>query len=332
MTAAANMIYDVHVHVAQIGSHPATDRLLLDGGNWYVRAFLRQLGLTRELLCGPQANERICRKLVDCIAGSRIDRAVVLAMDGAYDLAGHADPLHTCWVTDNDFVAGLAARHPSILFGASVHPYRADALSELRRVIAKGACLVKWIPSAQRIRLDHPRCIPFYELLAEHRVPLLVHTGNEHASSRSLNPWNDPALLRVALERGATVIAAHCGTRVFLYERCYFGTFRRMALEHENLYGDLGAFGIPTRLPALRAIQEDERLLAKIVYGSDFPAWVMPRWFIFSIGPKAVREILREANPLERPRRLMKTLGLPDEAFCRAGTLLRQNPGSKGSS
>ncbi|MCY2950756.1 MAG: amidohydrolase family protein [Planctomycetota bacterium] len=326
----ANMVFDVHVHIAQVACHPATDRFLLDRKNWYLRRFLGQLGFTRDLLRRPEANELICRKLADWIAASNIDRVVVLAMDGAYDLEGRPDLLHTRWVTDNDFVAGLAQRHPSILFGASVHPYRADALDELRRVVARGACLVKWIPSAQRIRPDHPRCIPFYELLAEYRVPLLVHTGNEHASSRSLNDWNDPALLRVAIERGVTVIAAHCGARVFLHERCRFNTFRNMALEYENLYGDLGAFGIPTRLSVLRAMQKDDRLLSKIIYGSDFPAWVMPRWFIFSIGPKAVREILREANPLERPYRLMKALGMPREVFSRAATLLRQKAESGG--
>lgn len=318
------MIYDIHVHIAQVAGHPATDRFLLGGKNWCVRFFLRQLGITRGMLRGPDANELICRKLADWITASSIDRAVALAMDGVYDLEGRPDPGHTRWVADNDFVADLAQRHPSILFGASVHPYRADALDELRRVAARGACLVKWIPSAQRIRPDHPRCIPFYELLAEQRIPLLVHTGNEHASSRSLNDWNDPGLLGVALERGVTVIAAHCGARVFLHERCRFNTFRRMALDYENLYGDLGAFGIPTRLGALRAMQKDDRLLSKIVYGSDFPAVAMPRWFIFSIGPKAVGEILREANPLERPCRLMKALGMPDEVFCRAGRLLRR--------
>jgi len=319
------MTYDVHVHIVQMGCHPATDRILLSRTNWYIRMFLRQLGITRDMLRCLQANERICQNVADWIAASSIDRAVVLAMDGVYDLDGRPDPGHTRWVTDNDFVADLAERNASVLFGASVHPYRCDALDELRRLLARGACLVKWIPSVQRIRLDHPRCIPFYELLAEQRVPLLVHTGNEHISSRSFNDWNNPSLLRFALERGVTVIAAHCGARVYLHERCYFSTFHRMALEHQNLYGDLGAFGIPTRVRLLRAIQSSDQLLSKIVYASDFPAWVMPWWFLFSIGRKAVREILHEKNPLEKPYLLMRRIGMPEEIFSRAGELLRLN-------
>ncbi len=317
------MIYDIHVHIAQLACHPATDRFLLDKKNWYLRGFLGRLGFTPDLLRHRKANEWICEKLAEWLAVSSIDRAVVLAMDSVYDMEGRPDPSHTRWVTDNDFVADLAERCPSILFGASVHPYRADALEELHRLIMRGACLVKWIPSAQRIRPDCHRCIPFYDLLAEKRVPLLVHTGNEHASSRSLNQWNDPALLQLALKRGVTVIAAHCGARVFLHERCYFSTFHRMALEHQNLYGDLGAFGIPTRIRILRAMQRCDRLLSKIVYASDFPAWVMPRWFIFSIGRQAVREIVQEKNPLQKPYLLMQKMGMPEEIFSRAGELLR---------
>jgi predicted TIM-barrel fold metal-dependent hydrolase len=316
------MIYDMHVHITQVNRYPATDHFLTDKSNRYVRMFLRHLDIPPNLLRHPQANELICRKIAGWIAASSIDRAVILAMDGAYDLDGRFDAQRTYWMTDNDFVANLAEQYPSILFGASLHPYRVDAMKELSRVAARGACLMKWIPSAQRIQLDHPRCIPFYELLAEYRIPLLVHTGNEHASSRSLNDWNDPALLRHALDRGVTVIAAHCGARMFLHERNRFKTFCQIAMEYENCFGDLAAFGIPTRLGPLKTLQKNEVLLSKIVYGSDLPAFVMPRWFFFSIGRKAVREILQETNPLEKPYRLMKALGMPDEIFSRVEKLL----------
>lgn len=317
------MLYDIHVHITQVNRHPATDQFLMGRANRYVRMFLRHLEFAPDMLRQPQANHLICQKLVNWIAAGSMDRAVVLAMDGVYDLEGLPDPKHTRWVTDNDFVADLAEQYDSILFGASIHPYRADALEELRRVAARGACLVKWIPSSQRIRLDDSRCIPFYELLAEYHIPLLVHTGNEHTSSRSLNDWNDPALLSYALERGVTVIAAHCGARMFLHERNRFDTFCRMAREYENCFGDLGAFCIPTRLGLLRVLQKNDLLLSKIVYGSDFPAVAMPQWFVFSIGRKAVREIVCETNPLERSYRLLKALGVPDEVFSRAERLLR---------
>ena len=317
------MLYDVHVHVAQLGSHEATDRFVMHRPNLYVRMFLRRLGLSAAVLANPEINALIRRQLVARVSQCSIDRFVLLAMDGAFDLQGQGVPDQTRWVVDNEFVADLARAHPSLLFGASIHPYRKNALDALRRVADRGACLVKWIPSAQRIRLDDARCTSFYELLAHLGVPLLVHTGNEHASWSGPNRWNDPALLRYPLNRGVKVIAAHCGARMYLHERCYFKSFCRMALEHEHLYGDLAAFGIPTRIAAIRTLQRNPDLTAKVVYGSDFPAFTMARWFVLAIGPKAVREILYEANPLQQSYLLMKRMGVPDEVFCRAGKLLR---------
>lgn len=325
------MLYDVHVHVAQLHRHETTDRFLLHRPNLYVRMFLRQLGISSTAAADPAINGVVRQRLLDWASRSSINRFVLLAMDGVYAPDGQPDNPQTRWVVDNDFVADLAQAHPSLLFGASIHPCRTDALDELRRVVGRGACLVKWIPSAQQIRLDDARCTPFYDLLAHLGVPLLVHTGNEHASSRTLNDWNDPAFLRHPLSRGVKVIAAHCGARLFLHERCYFTTFCRLALEHQHLYGDLAAFGIPTRLTALRRLQKNPNLMAKVVYGSDFPAVTMARWFIFSLGRKAVRQIAHEANPLERPYLLMKTLGVPDEVFLRAGTLLRLPESQRGA-
>lgn len=324
------MLYDVHVHVAQLGSHEATDRFLLHRPNLYARMFLRQLGISAGTFADPQINVWIRQRLLDWVSHCSINRFVLLAMDGAFDPRGQPIPHQTRWVVDNGFVADLAQAHPSLLFGASVHPYRRDALDELRQMAERGACMVKWIPSAQRIHMGDARCTPFYELLAHLGLPLLVHTGNEHASGGGPNRWNDPLLLRYPLSRGVKVIAAHCGARIYLHERCYFKSFCRMALEHEHLYGDLAAFGIPTRITAIRTLQRNPKLMAKIVYGSDFPAVPMARSFVLSIGRQAVREILHEANPLQRPYLLMKKMDVPDEVFCRVGKLLRLPVGSGG--
>ena len=61
-------------------------------------------------------------------------------------------------------------------FAASIHPYRADAVAELERCIAAGAVMVKWLPITQDFNPADPKCIPLYEALAHHRIPLLSHT------------------------------------------------------------------------------------------------------------------------------------------------------------
>ena len=317
------MIFDTHVHLLEMHRHAATDRFVLGRRGLILRHLLRRVGFSRAMLEDPGANERIQEAFLDLLRRSSIDRAVVLAMDDAYDRQGRPSGDRRRLIVENDYVARFAASAESVLFGASVHPYRKDALAELQRVADAGACLVKWIPSAQRIRLDDPLCTPFYEVLARLRMPLLVHTGKEHVCSHLRNSWNDPALLRYPLDRGVTVIAAHCGTRMFVHERCRFNAFCRMALEYERLYGDLAAFGIPTRIRPLRKLQEDPDLSAKVLYGSDFPIFTMERWFRFSIGAEAVHEIRRETNPLQKAYLLMKKMSVPEAVFTRAGDVLR---------
>ena len=324
------MIFDIHVHLLEMNRHDATDRFVLGRGSLGLRYFLRQAGIDKAILRCPRVNELMQEKLLDVVSRSSIDRAVVLAMDDAYDREGRRASAKRQMIVENDYVARFADANESILFGASVHPYRKDALEELQRVASRGACLMKWIPSSQQIRLDDPLCTPFYDLLAELRMPLLVHAGNEHLCSKTRNDWNDPELLRYPLKRGVTVIAAHCGARMFWPERCGFKTFCRMALEHERLFGDIAAFAVPTRIRTLRKLQKNDALLAKVVYGSDFPVITMARCFAFAIGLKAVREILRETNPLEKGYLLMKKMGLPDAIFTRAGEILRLNEKGAG--
>jgi predicted TIM-barrel fold metal-dependent hydrolase len=213
------MIWDIHVHVAGVGSQstgnflaPRFQRSLA------CRLFMRRLGVAPGLLNTPECDGQIAQIIISLVQASQVDRAVLLAFDAAYHEDGTRDQERTLMVTDNDFVAGLAAASQKTLFGASVHPWRRDALAELERLIEKGACLVKWLPGAQNIQPDHPRCLPFYDLLAKHRVPLLCHTGSEHTLKAFPNTLNDPRRLVPALERGVTVIAAHCGTSLFLHE------------------------------------------------------------------------------------------------------------------
>ena len=49
--------------------------------------------------------------------------------------------------------------------------------------------------------------------MAEARLPLLAHTGGEHTVPVVNAALADPKLLRLPLECGVTVIAAHCATK-----------------------------------------------------------------------------------------------------------------------
>jgi predicted TIM-barrel fold metal-dependent hydrolase len=221
----------------------------------------------------------------------------------------------------NDYAADLARRYPKLLFGASVHPYRADAVAELERCVAAGAVLVKWLPVVQNIDPADPRCLPFYEALAHHQVPLLCHTGGEMALPAPYMQYAKPELLVPALERGVTVLAAHCGTRSTPFEADHVPAFVRMAKEYERFYGDTSALNTPTRCYAYDRILTDEVVRRKLVHGSDWPVISLPplRLGLWT----AWHAIRRERNWMRRDVLIKQALGFDDAYWHRLAGLLR---------
>lgn len=328
------MIYDIHAHIVGLKSGEGGNYLCPpERMNLIVRIMLnRMLG---RIHAGPgeSPSDGLEEMLKRWVAESRVDRVVLLALDGVYEKNGAQDLEHTQVIVGNDYVADFVAGNPKLLLGGSVHPYRKDALEELDRVVRRGACLIKWLPSAQNIAPDDPRCIPFYERLAYHKIPLLTHTGVEHTLAKFSDALNDPQRLVPALRCGVTVIAAHCGTRMYLYERSRFGEWARLALEYPNLYGDISAFGLPLHGHALRRILNEPDLVAKVLYGSDFPISAMPLWHVFRLGWRKAWELYRIENPFEKALMFIKESGAPDEVFYRAGSLLKlpaQTPADAG--
>jgi uncharacterized protein len=315
------MQYDIHVHVFDM---PASHR------GSYVCPESRKSFLLRHLerrvyaLAGGAAvGTAVSVQFERWMNDSALDRFVLLALDRAYTSSGEPDLAHTRLAVDNDFVADWADRQPKALFGASIHPFRPDALDELDRLAAHGACLVKWIPSAQNITPEDPRCFPFYDKLVRLRMPLLSHTGIEHTLPAFDQRLNDPRRLAPALERGVTVIAAHCGARMYLHERDSFDAWAQTARRHSSLYGDLSGFCLPVHASPRRRILADPELASRVLFGSDFPAHVMPLWYAPSLGIGRALQLRRIANPFDKPAEILRALGVPDEAFTRAGTLLR---------
>lgn len=264
----------------------------------------------------------VVTRLLDSLNGTTaLDAVVALAFDAVYDVEGRMDVANTHLYVTNDYVMKLAALHPRVLFGASVHPYRRDAVAELERCIAKGAVLMKWLPITQGFSPADPRCFPLYEVLAHHGVPLLSHTGWERTLPTVNAEVADPTLLLPAVQRGVTVIAAHCGTRSFPGESCHVAQFMRLAQDHEHFYGDTAALNLPTRCYAYARLLGNETVRAKLVHGSDWP--VVPVPSPRTIGWSASLRALREGNWLERDMAIKRTLGLDDAYWQRAGQLLR---------
>lgn len=312
------MIIDCHVHIsACTEAHGHMSRRLLDSAPF---RFMRwRFGIVGEDAATERALER---KLVDTIDQTpEIDAVALLAFDAVYDERGHLDWPRTHLYVKNEYVMELAARHPKILFGASVHPYRTDAVAELERCVAAGAVLVKWLPITQGMDPSHPRCIAFYEAMAHHRIPLLCHTGGEHSLPRIDDSLADPALLAEALRRGVKVIAAHCGTRSMPFETDYVATFVRMAREHEHFYGDTSALNLPMRWHAYDAVMEDPRVRDKLIHGSDWPIIALPP--PQRLGWPQSFDLMTEGNWMRRDVLIKRQLGFDNAYWHRAANVLK---------
>lgn len=314
------MRIDVHVHL-----------LATTPGHGKVSGYLRRrpnviygrIRLGIPLFGGDGAVERAFEsRLARAIDRTpELDAVVGLAFDGVYTEDGRFDDANTHLYVTNEYGAEVARRHPKVLFGASVHPYRADAVAELERCVAAGAVLVKWLPLVQGMDPASERCNEFYDALAHHRVPLLCHTGGELSLPQNFPQYASPELLIPALRHGVTVIAAHCGTRSQPFGRSYLPEFARMAKEYEHFYGDTSALCLPTRSYAFRTLMGDDAVRRKVVHGSDWPVISLPPFRAGLL--TALKLFATEGNWVRRDVLAKEAIGLDDEYFRRASKVLR---------
>ena len=329
-------VIDVHVHIAAKSApgclvsptmehQPAFAFMLLADG--VARGDLRR-----------DFDGTIRAKVVAAIDGAPgVDRTIVLALDAIYDDHGVRRDADSHLVVANDYVRALAASHPKVLFGASVHPNRGPAAgrAELERCLFGDppAALVKWIPNSQRIDPADPRHDWFYETLAAAGVPLLCHTGAEHAIPvpppvAEHQRLGDPGRLRRALDVGVTVIAAHASTRFFPFERDHLRDLAAMMREAESngrwqLFADVSAMCVWPRITVVPRVLEaipGERM----VLGSDYPIPVaeMPPILVRGLTPAGHARIRAIANPIEKNYRQLLAMGFPEGVGTRAAKLL----------
>lgn len=321
-------LLDIHCHAAGLGGGGSgcfvSEKLRR---SWKVGFYFRSFGVTRREL--EERGDAFGADQLSTLLGQsqHVGRAVVLALDGAVEAQGNLDPGHTEFYVPNEFVAAQAARHPNLLFGASINPYRPDALARLDRAAAEHAVLVKWLPNIQLIDPADERLIPFYRRMAELHLPLLVHTGSEHSFTRAKDEYADPARLRLPLSLGVTVIAAHAAWPGRHEGERDVDRLAELMREYPNLYADISSLTQFNKLGSLREVLRRPEFRGRLVYGTDFPLINMPlvsAWFYpLDLSLRQRWHISHIQNPWDRDVALKQALGVPADVFTRAETLLR---------
>lgn len=240
------MIIDIHAHLMS-SSFSRSGRF-----NLWNTVLRHKLGIST----APDFLEKMKNDLRE----SPVGKVVLCAVEGSGIAAGNREVLDLCR-NDGRF-----------LYGVNLNPLSPSVCDEMEYAVRQGAVLIKLLPSWQGVDLSADPCLPFWQLAAEKKIPVLVHTGPEH-TFRGDNRLNDPGRLEKAAEMGVTLICAHCGCSMMLHERSYFSEWARLARKYANVYGDVSGFSGCLRHYWLSRILRDGALKRKILFGTDYPSY-----------------------------------------------------------
>ncbi len=318
---------DMHAHVAGIGAG-GSGCFISEKMRKNIRFpfFLRAMGVTVAEL-ERDGDALLIERLVQRIRDSRrVGQAVILALDGIVGPDGELDRQRTVVYVPNDYVAAQAARHEELWFGASINPYRSDALERLERAHAQGAVLVKWIPAIMHIDPADPSIEPFYRRLAELGLPLLSHAGQERSFPDARDEYSDPLKLELPLSLGVTVIAAHIGTTGHYDGQPSYERLLPLFERHEHLYTEISSLTQVNKLGYLVKALAVPGLQDRLLYGSDWPlqmrALVHPLYHLPRLSVPQARAIANLDNDWDRDVALKEILGVTEPIFQRSRELL----------
>jgi len=313
---ASKTLIDCHVHLAA----------LPDGNNGcYISPKMLNSPLFRFLLwkhkLSPDQPREANQKYVDDLllelrASRHVQQAVLLGLDGAYDETGRLNQAHTDFLISNDYVLKTSKAYPQeFLAGPSINPQRRDAIDEVHRVADAGAVLVKVLPNAQQFNPADPRYKPFYRALAERNLPFLSHVGYEFSLIGKDQSLGDPDRLQLALDEGATVIAAHaCSYGLIFYEK-FLPTIMRLSKHYRQFYADISALTLPNRLAMLLKLRYYPEIHERLLFGTDYPLSVLHLAAWGRVGPGTLRDMIRTKNRFDRQVAVCRGLGLGFRSF-----------------
>lgn len=313
-------IVDFHVHVSGLGygdSGCFINQEMRD--NYRFRFYLMAMGVTLDEL-EREGDEILFKKISLAVAESKsVSRVVILSMDGVINEQGELDKHKTQIFVPDQYVRDQVKKYDNLLYGASINPYRKDALQRLEEAKQGGAVLVKWIPSIMYIDPADESIIPFYKKMAELDIPLLTHTGMEKSFSSAKDELSDPARLRLPLSLGVKVIAAHIATTGESEGEDNFERILPMFEKYPNLYADISSLTQLNKLEFMEKAIAAPELKGRLIYGTDWPLQffplVSPWYHLDLISIRQAISISGINNQWDRDIALKTAMGLDPDVF-----------------
>ena len=209
-------------------------------------------------------------RLINLIGSSSLDAVLLLAMDYPYDPSGNCLKKKAKFYVPNDHVLRLAKKYSQIIPACSIHPARTDAIEELERCAEQGAKVLKLLPNCHNVDCSDIQYQPFWEKLSKLGMPFLAHTGGEFSVPVLNAKFADPRILRLPLECGVKVIAAHGAGKSGILDPDYTADLLKMMDQFTNLFTDNSALASPNRWHTIKHLL-DPKIQSRVIHGSDFP-------------------------------------------------------------
>jgi len=318
------MNIDVHIHIVGTGC--------CNSGIWLAPNFRRRytfkalrwlLGISKESLTSTADLDWV-KRISAMVADSPIDFGVVLGFDGFYDWQdGHRHDQHSQLVVPAEWVFKVCRDFKNLLPGPSINPFRSDALQQLQFCIDQKAVLIKWLPAAQGIDPTHVKMAPFFKMLADSGIPLLVHMGGERTFASIMPELNNVDLLAAPLDAGVKVICAHSATRIIgSSEPDQLPKLKKLLGQYPNLWLDNSGLCNPGRFAHVPKLAKDPLITERTLYGSDWPVPSNAFYYWRQLGWRQVRALDKNPNMVTRDLTVKRLLGYPDATLTRASQVL----------
>jgi uncharacterized protein len=206
----------------------------------------------------------------------------------------------------NDEVAAFAAENSDIVMAfASVDPMRGpEAVKEARRLIASGGIRgFKLHPPLQQFHANDKAAYPFYEVVAEAKLPVIFHTG--HSGIGTGMPGGGGVRLKYGNPMDIDDVAVDFPDMPIIMAHPSFpwqDEAISVCLHKPQVYIDLSGWSPKYFSPVL--IQYANTLLKKkMLFGSDYPLITPDRWMT-DFAAIAIRDEVRPLILKENAARL----------------------------
>ena len=163
----------------------------------------------------------------------------------------------------NEFIMSAHADYPGrIIPFAALHPDTPDMENVLNGIVAAGFKGIKLHPDFQEFQLDEPRALRMFSLIADAKLPALIHTGDYRYD------YSNPPRMAHLLDEIPNLVAigAHLGGWS-VYDEA-----RKLLAGRRNLYVDTSS-----ALYALKPDHAAELIRAfgvkRVMFGTDYPMW-----------------------------------------------------------